>query len=336
MLKWGLRIVGIVIVLIAAAVLIFRTPDTDPAEMRAKYGGEPSRFVALDDGTIVHLREEGPRDGLPIVLLHGSNADLHTWQPWVYRLSDDYRVVRFDQIGHGLTGPHPDNDYDRARFVETVDAVADRLGLDRFVLGGNSMGGGIAAAYALEHPRRVAGLILVDASGAPVRREQGGGNIGFTIAQTPGLRNLMTQVTPRSMVRASLEQSVSNKAIVTPEAVDRYWELLRYPGNRAATLARFGQTRPSFTRAKMAKLQMPVLIIWGAEDALIPAAAGDWFADALPDARLVSYPGIGHLPMEEAPDRSARDVRAWLETRVAPTFAESQGVAGRAVPSSVR
>lgn len=310
---------GKVLIALAAillvAFLIFRTPDTDPAEMRAKYGGGPSQFVTLGNGTTVHLRDEGAKDALPIILLHGSNADLHTWQPWVDDLRDDYRVIRFDQPGHGLTGATRDGDYSTATYVETIDEVADTLGLDRFVLGGNSMGGYHTLAYAIEHPERVAGMILVDAGGPPVRREDdGGGNIGFTIARTPVLNKLMEHITPRSLVEQSLSQSVSNKQVVTQAAVDRYWELLRYPGNRAATRWRFTQERVPLAEADVASLQMPALVIWGAEDALIPVEAGRWLNRHLPDSTLAEFENIGHLPMEEAPEATLVATRAWLAT----------------------
>lgn len=294
-----------------AAFLVFRTPDTDPAAMRAKYAGWPSQFVTLPDGLTVHLRDEGPRGAPVILLLHGSNADLSAWDDWAARLKDQYRIVRYDQIGHGLTGPAPDGDYTQAAFAGTIDQVADTLGIDRFVLGGNSMGGGIALAYALNHPQRLDGLVLVDAAGAPVRRE-GGGNIGFTLARMPGINRLMTQITPRTLVERSLRQSVSNTAIVTPASVDRYWEMLRYPGNRAATAARFGRKREPFTEKAVQNMAVPTLVMWGQEDALIPYAAAGWFAKNLPAATSVSYPQIGHLPMQEAPDTSAADLRRWL------------------------
>lgn len=307
----GKILLGIAALLVIAFVVL-RTPDTDPAEMRAKYGAAPSQFIALANGPTVHLRDEGPRDAPAIILLHGSNADLHTWQPWVERLRDDYRIIRFDQIGHGLTGPAPDGDYSAAAFVKTVDQVADRLGLGKFILGGNSMGGKVALAYAIAHPERLGGLILVDAAGAPQATGTGRGNIGFAIARMPVVNQLMTQVTPRSIVEQSLSQSVSNQAVVTPLAVDRYWELLRYPGNRAATVARFGQPGEPFPAEQVQQMKVPTLIIWGEEDALIPYSSARWFAQNLPDAASISYPGIGHLPMEEAPDESAAAVRKWL------------------------
>jgi pimeloyl-ACP methyl ester carboxylesterase len=318
--KWFLRILAVLVLVLVAAFVIFRTPDTDPETMRAKYGGEPSQFVEIGDGVTVHLRDEGPRDALPIVLLHGSNADLHTWEPWAKGLSQDYRVIRFDQVGHGLTGPDPEHDYSRANFTEDIDQVADALGLERFVLGGNSMGGKHALAYAVAHPERVAGLILVDSGGPPqdevvVEEEEddGGGNIGFAIARIPGINTIAEHITPRSLIAQSLRQSVSVQSVASEAAIDRYWEMLRYPGNRAATMARFSTAYDPLTREEVGGLAMPALILWGAQDGLIPVAAGKWLDEVLPDSEFIVYPGIGHLPQEETPQASIADVRAWLE-----------------------
>ena len=316
-MKKLLKILAVIAALLIIAFLFLRTPDTDPAEMRAKYGGEPSQFVTLANGQEVHLRDEGPRDGVPIILLHGSNADLSTWQPWAEALRSDYRVIRFDQIGHGLTGAAVDDDYTPERFVESVDQVADLLDLERFVLAGNSMGGGIAMRYAMKHPDRLAGLVLVDAGGADIKRE-GGGNLAFTLARTPVIGRIMSQMLPRSLVERSLRQSVSNEAIVTDVMVDRYFDMARYPGNRAATRARFSQPYTPFKGEDVAKVVTPTLVMWGEEDALIPYAAAGWYMDKLPNATLANYPGIGHLPQEEAPDRSVADLRKWLDATLVP------------------
>ena len=317
-MKRLLKIFGVVFGLLIIAFFAFRTADTDPAQMQAKYGAAPSQFVILADGQKVHLRDEGPRDALPIILLHGSSSDLHTWQPWAESLRDQYRVIRFDQIGHGLTGPAVGETYRLEDFVEGVDMVADHLGLEQFVLGGNSMGGWISAGYAIEHPERLAGLILVDASGSPVRRREGsGGNIGFTIAGLPVINKVMESITPRSLVQQSLEQSVSNQEIVTDDAVDRYWEMLRYPGNRTATIARFNTERVTYDAEQIAALSLPTLVMWGDEDRLVPVEAGRWYDEHLPNSVLVEYPGIGHLPMEETPERSVNDLKNWIEQEVA-------------------
>ncbi|MEL7445522.1 MAG: alpha/beta hydrolase, partial [Pseudomonadota bacterium] len=295
--------------------LMLRTPDTDAAEMQDKYGDEPSQFVELADGLTVHYRDEGPTNANPdapaIILLHGSTADLHTWQMWVDALREDYRVVRFDQIGHGLTGPDPNGDYSLESFVSDIDELADALELDRFILGGSSMGGAHTIGYALAHPGRLDGIILVGASGAPIRRE-GGRSIVLTLAQTPVINQVMAQITPRSMIESSLSKMVTNEDILTDEAIDRYWELLRYPGNRSATITRFGTPRTAFEADQVAALDIPSLIVWGAEDPLIPVASGRWYEEHLPNATYIEYPGIGHLPHEEAAEATIGDLTTWL------------------------
>jgi pimeloyl-ACP methyl ester carboxylesterase len=285
--------------------------------MRAKYGGPPSQFVAIGGGVTVHLRDEGPKDAPAIMLLHGSNADLHTWEPWVAALKGQYRVIRFDQVGHGLTGPDPKDDYSRDNYVADILEVADTLGLKQFVLGGNSMGGKHALAFAVAHPERLTGLVLVDGSGGPMlkldtKKDDDRGNIGFKIAQTPGVNLLVEQITPRSLIAQSLEQSVSVKSVASDAAVTRYWELLRYPGNRRATLKRFGYPYDPLAEADIAKVTTPTLILWGEEDRVIPVEAGQWLAKTMPNNTLVIYPGIGHLPHEEAPEATLGDLQPWL------------------------
>ncbi|WP_369025662.1 alpha/beta fold hydrolase [Qipengyuania sp. RANM35] len=333
-MKWLWRILGILLGLLVVLFFVFRVPDTDPAEMRAKYATAPSQFVKLTDGREIHLRDEGPRDAPVIILLHGSNADLSAWQKWTEALRDKYRVIRFDQRGHGLTGPAPGDDYDLTAFVNDVDEVADALDVGTFTLGGNSMGGGIAMGYAIANPDRLDALILVDAGGAPIERK-GSGNLAFTLAGKPVIGDLMSQLLPRSLVEKSLSQSVSNQAVVTPEAVDRYWEMARYPGARAATRKRFSTPRRSFSAESVAAMQVPTLVMWGEEDALIPYDAAGWYMDHLPNAKLVHYPGIGHLPMEEAPEKSVADLTAWLDEVLAngnPTSAEPEDTPSVSTP----
>jgi len=322
-MKWLRRGILALLGVLVIAFLVFRTPDTDPAEMRAKYGAPPSQFVEIGDGVKVHLRDEGPKDAPAIILLHGSNADLHTWEPWVTALKTRYRVIRFDQIGHGLTGPDPNEDYSTANFVADIGEVADRLGLKTFILGGNSMGGKHALAFAIAHPERLTGLVLVDGSGGPMlklarKEKKDSGNIGFTIARMPGVNLIAEQITPRFLIQQSLEQSVSVKSVASPAAVDRYWELLRYPGNRAATMARFSQPYDPLKEADIARVATPTLILWGEDDRIIPVEAGQWLARTLPANTLRIYPKIGHLPHEEAPAATLADLEAWLVQHAPP------------------
>ena len=301
--------------LLIALIALFAwgyAPDTDPAAMKAKYASASSQFIDVGGGLTMHVRNEGKRDGPVLVLLHGSNASLHTWEPWVARLGAKYRIISLDQIGHGLTGPNPTDQYDGDAFVGTLDALMVKMGVSKFALAGNSMGGYVAWEYALAHGDKLTHLVLIDAAGPPEDPNKKL-PIGFRIARTPGINKLALVITPRSLFEKSIHQSVSNQAIVTPASIDRYWELNRYPGNRAATGLRFASYAGRLRDVgRMGEIKVPTLILWGAEDKLVPVSGADWFAARIPGSVRIVYPGIGHIPMEEAADRSAADLDAFL------------------------
>lgn len=309
-LKWV-----VALLLIALAVLFFwgYAPDTDAAAMKAKYGDEPSQFAELEPGLNVHYRDQGKRDGPVLLLIHGSNASLHTWEPWVKRLGNDYRIITLDLPGHGLTGAHPGGIYDYPVFVEVVSGLMAKLGIGAAVIGGNSMGGGTAWMFALAHPKKTKGLLLVDAAGAPAWQSKKT-PIGFRVMRMPVIKELARFIAPRSLFESSLKTSMSVQSKIDDIMVDRYWELNRYPGNREATMKRFALPHNNWaaSKGKLAAIKAPVMVMWGEEDNLIPVSSARWFADALPGSTLVVYPNVGHIPMEEVPDESADDVRKWL------------------------
>lgn len=309
------RIIGYgalaLVALLGLALIALRTPDTDPAAMRAKYGGAPSQFVDLGGGLTVHLRDTGPRDAPVLMLVHGSNADLHTWDAWSQLLDKQYRLIRFDLPGHGLTGPNPSGGYGGGAFAGVVERVRAKLGVDHMALAGNSMGGGVAWRYALAHPERVDHLILVDAAGQPPTGPRTP-PLAFRVAQTPVLRDLAAIITPRSLIASTMPDVFYNRALATDAQIDRYWEMLRYPGNRRATIERFNTPNEPATPAQLQTLKMPVLILWGADDKLIPASAGAWFHQHIAGSMLIVYPQTGHIPMEERAERSAADTTAFI------------------------
>ena len=310
MKRWLVRLVGLVLLAAIGAFTLAWTPDRDPAELRAKYAAAHSRFVELGGGLRVHVRDEGPRNAPAIVLLHGLNASLQTWDPWARQLARRYRVIRYDQPGHGLTGPDPRGDYRAEAFVDVLDRLTAKLGAPRFVLAGNSMGGWVAWNYALAHPDRLRGLVLVDAAGAPDAQPKSL-PLGFRIARSP-FAPMMEHFTPRWVIARSVRQSMAVQSAITPAMIDRYWDLLLYPGNRQATRQRFGTPREDASAAAMQGIRIPTLVLWGEQDALIPLQAGRWFAKTIPGAQLVTFPYVGHIPMEEAPDASAKALDRWM------------------------
>ena len=287
----------------------------------AKYTSPASQFLEMANGARVHYRDEGNADGSVIVLIHGSNASLHAWEPWIREIGSDYRVVTMDLPGHGLTGGVPDNDYSSAAQLNTVSAVVTHLGIDLFVLGGNSMGGGVTWRYALQNPDQVEAMILVDASGprawwAERRAEQtSDGNeapLAFKLLRQPWFRTIAKYIDPYYLVVQGVESSYNNSPVIDQALIDRYYELSLREGTKDATLARFGSRRNQNKIFDLSSLAQPTLVMWGREDSLIPVETAEKFAQVLPNASVVIYDDVGHIPMEEIAEKSAQDVLAFL------------------------
>ncbi len=304
---------GVLLALVAVTgvgVALSWAPDRPVETLTARWAPPPSQFVPLQ-GMQVHLRDEGPRtDPQPIVLLHGTSASLHTWDGWADALKDQRRVIRMDLPGFGLTGPMPDGDYRLTRYVNFVIALLDQLGVQQAVLAGNSFGGNLAWKIAVDHPQRVSKLVLVDAAGYPF--DPASMPIGFKIAQIPALRPMMEHTLPRSMIESSVRNVYGDPSKVTPELVDRYQELTLRSGNRSALVERFRQSPSGEFTAQIPQVRQPTLILWGAQDRLIPPDNALRFQRDIAGSHLVMFDALGHVPHEEAPALTVAAVQAFL------------------------
>lgn len=316
MLKWLKYALGIFVILVAIAVYMGWAPDIPHETLSAKYATGASEFVDLPSGARAHYRMQGNKGGNTIVLLHGSNSSLHTWEPWVATLSEDHFIVTVDLPGHGLTGETPSDDYTYQGMANFVKEFTEAFEINNFILGGNSMGGGVALSYTLAHPDDVSGLILVDAAGTrmpPAAAKKVDYPLAFDLAGRWYTDWIFENITPRSLAAEGLMQSVSVKTIVTEEAIDRYWELVRRPGNRRATSLRFAWYRQQGGRnLPVENITQPTLVLWGDEDTLIPVEVGRAMHARLPNSFLKVFEGVGHLPMEESPSKTTAAVAEFL------------------------
>lgn len=305
-----LSVIGLILLMLVIASLVaFWAPDRSVEQLSGRWAQPPSKFIPVL-GMQVHLRDEGPRDDpLPVVLLHGTSASLHTWDGWTAELKTQRRVIRMDMPAFGLTGPNSSNDYSIESYTAFVLATLDALGVQQFVLGGNSLGGYIAWSTALAAPLRVKQLILVDAAGYPL--ESLSVPIGFRIARIPVLRNVMEWVLPRSVVTSSVHNVYGNPSLVTAELVDRYYDMTLREGNRKALSRRMDQGLGGDS-AKIKTLKLPTLILWGAKDKLIPLSYGQQFAQDIEGSRLVVFDDLGHVPHEENAALSIGPVKLFL------------------------
>jgi len=303
-------VVLMVLVPLAAGLFLYRhwAPDRSVESLAARWAQPPSQFVAMD-GMRVHLRDEGPRDDpAPIVLLHGTGSSLHTWDGWAARLSSTRRVIRFDRPGFGLTGPDPHNRYGMAHSATLVLRLLDTLGVQRFVIAGNSSGGRIAWHVALAAPQRVERLVLVAAAGYPRRTPL---PFGLRMAQSP-LGAMLSNVLPHSMVERGVRGMYGDPRKVDAALVDRNYEIALRQGNRKA-LGETLRQGESADAADIRRIKTPTLILWGERDSVIPLQDATEFFEDIVGSRVVTFGELGHLPHEEDPAATVAAVMQWLQ-----------------------
>ena len=309
-----LRIIGVLLMLSALGLSLSRAPDRGVETLVARWAPPPSDFVDVK-GMVVHLRDEGPReDPLPIVLLHGTAASLHTWEGWVRGLKTERRVISVDLPGFGLTGPfsgaYAAGDYRGDTYARFVLDLMAQLKIERAVLGGNSLGGEIAWRVASLAPHSVASLVLVDASGLALEPQSA--PIGFMLARTPVLGRVAEWVLPRAIVAQGLANVYGDRTKVDANLVDRYFELALREGNRRALGQRLRQMEPGADASRIDGIKQPTLILWGGRDKLVPLAAGRELHRRIAGSQLVVFDDLGHLPQEEDPARTVAAVRTFL------------------------
>lgn len=243
--------------------------------------------------------------GPPLVLVHAFPLSRAMWARQVAGLSDRYRVIAPDVFGFGGS-PLPPGGW-------TVDAMADALAefltergvTDPVVLGGLSMGGYVALAFARRHPDRLRGLILADTKAEPDTPEaKVGRDKTIALAREQGAAAVVEQMLPKVLGDTT---RASRPAVV---AAVRALGAAQSVGGLVAGLTAL-RDRPDATPG-LAAVRVPTLVIVGAEDAVTPPAAAEKLAAAIPGARLVELPAAGHLTSLEDPEQFDAVVQAIL------------------------
>jgi len=282
--------------------------DIPLEELKKKYSTPNSKYISIQN-TKVHYQEKGT--GQPLVLLHGTASSSHTWSKWIDILSEDFRVIAPDLPSFGLTGPREDEKYSIEDMTNFLTEFLKKVGVDTLCIGGNSLGGYYAWDFAEKNPLRVKKLMLSNSLGYPTNMKK---PIGFRLAASP-IAPLLKKLTPRFLIEATLKKSFANEQLVDDQMIDRYLELLLREGNRNAYIQRMAQRTPIDT-TRIAKIQVPSLIMWGVLDQVVPSVHAFKFYRDLPMSTMKLYPEIGHLPMEELPEASAEDFKEFLLTPI--------------------
>ena len=331
LLRWIAYSLGVLLLVVALALTGFRIA-ADRRETLSRFDAAPKtgRFVRAAD---VHLfvQEEGPPDGAPVVLIHGTGAWSEIWRGTMRSLAAaGYRAVALDMPPFGYSSHPANGDFGDDAQARRIIGVLDALRLERATLVGHSFGGRPTMQTTILAPQRVERLVLVDAALDLARgcmdaevsgchtvvrdsfpaSEASGPWLARTVLRVPAVRDAVVSATLSNpgMTGWLLSKLVANRdAAVTPERVamlQRPFTLQGWTPGLGRWLVPFVTTRTSTLatdRSRYPSLQMPVMVLWGARDSLTPMAEGMDIARLIPNAHWEVLPSAGHIPAIEEP-----------------------------------
>lgn len=274
-----------------------------------KYTNSQSRFLVIDNA-LVHYRDEG--EGPVVLLLHGAFSSLHTFDGWAETLKKDFRVLRLDLPGFGLSGASNDHTYGIEKYVNWIHRFLEMMGAESCSIAGSSFGGWLAWEYTRKYPQQVEKMILIGAAGYLDLKEI---PLPFRMARTPFVNKIAKFVIRKSVLEVFVRQVYGDPSRITPALIDRYYDLFSREGNPEAFFALVNGRFKDNTR-HLKKLMQPTLIQWGERDSWLPLDNAYRFLADIPHAELIIYEDIGHVPMEEVPQISVRDARKFLKEEI--------------------
>ena len=308
-------VLSIIMISVLSIIILFSHKDIPLNELKLNYTNSDSSFININ-GINVHYRDEGnSNDSIPIVLIHGTGSSLHAYDIWSDNLKKNNRIIRMDLPAFGLTGPFLSRDYSIYNYTTFLKEFLDSINIRQCILVGNSLGGEIAWRFAVQEPVIARKLILIDAGGYPVISNSI--PIAFKLVKIPILNKILTYITPRFIIRSSIENVYFDKSRVSDSLVSRYFDLTLRKGNREAIIKRLevstSLTNSIKTYNSVRKIKQPTLIIWGSNDQLIPVKNAYKFKNDITNSKLIVLQRTGHVPMEEKPLESLKHVIDFLK-----------------------
>lgn len=315
-----LKILLIIVLVLLAIVLVgpflIPVPSLEGLVPPETLADPDSQFTDVN-GITVHYKTAGEGDPA-LVLLHGFAASTYSWREVMPPLAEVYRVVAFDRPAFGLTDrplpgdfPNGVNPYTAEAQADLTVGLMDKLGIDRAVLVGNSAGGTIATYTALRHPERVQALILVDAA-----IYAGGGSPAFVrpLFKTPQMRHV-GPLFARAIQNWGYQFGQSawhDPSRFTDEIWQNYIKPLRAENWDRALWELTAASQPLGLDQRLDELTVPVLVITGDDDRIVPTEQSIRLAGEIPGAQLVVIPNCGHVPQEECPAQVLEAINAFL------------------------
>lgn len=259
--------------------------------------------VTLASGSSLSCAQQGDAGGPPLVLLPGPTDSWRSYEEVLAHLPPSIRAVAVSPRGHG-DSDKPESGYSVRDFAADVVPLLDALSIERAVLAGHSGSCLTVRRVAIDHARRVAGLVL---EAAPTTLRGDPGLEGFVADVVSRVEDPIDPALARSMVISTSSPDLA------PEVVERFVaELLKVPAR--AWQGMFADLLQYDDTDELGGIACPTLLVWGDADQLVPRTMQDTLVDRIPAARLLVYAGVGHTPRWEDPRRFAADVAAFVDS----------------------
>lgn len=286
--------------------------DVPREKIEKKYVDESSKFMILKDESRIHYKDEGNKEGKVLVLVHGFADSLFTFDYMIPELENEFRLVRMDFPAFGLTGKVPSSNYGPEAFVKVIHEVTNNLGIQKFSIIGNSLGGNAAWRYALNYPEQLEGLVLIAAAGIK-NEEEKERKLGPKAVNSPLTGWLFRYVMPKFMIGNILKNVFVDESLITSKNVDRFHDFLILEGSREAiiSMSTSGGYKNN-SKLEIRNITTPTLIIHGANDNIIPVRTHEYFLSEIVNSKALVYDRVGHIPMLEAPIRTSKDIKEFM------------------------
>jgi pimeloyl-ACP methyl ester carboxylesterase len=277
------------------------SPSSIPAQFEA-FERIPIKTVTVHDQRIAYL-DVGT--GQPVILIHGFGGSMWQWEHQQQALSQHFRVLTLDLPGSGLSDK-PEIEYRPDQMLDFFVGFMDAAQIPRATLVGNSMGAGLAIAMALEHPGRVAKLILIGGLPQRIMQKLTSPSIrrALNTSAPAWLVSLGSQLFGGLMTESVLREIVHDPALLTPAVIERSDRNRRRPGIIAPILAAQGSLPlwESGFAMRIGAVTHPTLVLWGEEDRVFPIAVGEELHHLIAGSQFIRIPNAGHIPQWERPD----------------------------------
>jgi len=268
--------------------------------------------IQMKDHTIFYTAKG---EGKPLLLIHGYGAGMWVWEKQIEALSQFYRVYALDLIGHGFSD-RPKIPYTPETYIHFLRDFMDGVGIEKATLVGNSMGGGVAWATAILSPERVDRLILIDCVPPDILHQVKNESFRMlaAIKNIPILPYLVIAVRSKNSIRQVLVECISDVNLITPEVVNRQYQLSRIKGTPWVLYSTLKHAKEALKlKDQFSLIRKPTLFIWGESDLIFPPRVGETLRQSIVGSKFLRIGKSGHIPMWETPDEVNQAILDFLQ-----------------------